>query len=61
MARREVITKAIAKQLSWIQGAEIIGMKPRQMRRIRWRVEQYGLEAVMLTPTTNARTWVAER
>jgi hypothetical protein len=47
MTRREVITKAIAKRLSWIQAAEIIGIKPRQMRRIRWRVEHYRLEAVM--------------
>jgi transposase len=47
MTRREVITKAIAKRLSWIQAAEIIGIKPRQMRRIRWRVERYGLDAVM--------------
>src|SRR5205085_11639363 len=45
--RREIITKAIAKRLSWIQAAEIIGIKPRQMRRIRWRVEHYGLEAVV--------------
>src|SRR5437660_954931 len=47
MTRREIITKAIAKRLSWIQAAEIIGIKPRQMRRICWRVEHYGLEAVM--------------
>jgi transposase len=47
MTRREVITKAIAKQLSWVQAAEIVGVTPRQMRRIRWRVEHYGLEAVM--------------
>jgi len=47
MTRREVITKAIAKRLSWVQAAEIIGIKPRQMRRIRWRVEHDGLDAVM--------------
>src|SRR5690242_15051309 len=47
MTRREVITKAIAKRLSWVQAAEIIGVKPRQMRRIRWPVEHYGLGAVM--------------
>src|SRR5215471_3351252 len=47
MTRREVLTKAIAKRLSWVQAAEIIGIKPRQMRRIRWRVEHYGLDAVM--------------
>jgi transposase len=47
MTRREVITKAIAKQLSWVQAAEIIGVTPRQMRRIRWRVEHDGLDAIM--------------
>ena len=47
MTRREVITKAIARQLSWVQAAEIIGIKPRQMRRLRWRVEHYGVDAVM--------------
>ena len=30
MTRREVITKAIARQPSWVQAAEIIGIKPRQ-------------------------------
>jgi transposase len=47
MTRREVITKAIARQLTWVQAAEIIGIKPRQMRRLRYRVEHYGLDAVM--------------
>src|SRR5947209_3131540 len=47
MTRREVITQAIVKQLSWVQAAEIIGIKPRQMRRIRWRVEHYGMDTVM--------------
>ena len=47
MTRREVITKAIARQLSWVQAAEIVGVTPRQMRRIRWRVEHDGLDAVM--------------
>src|SRR5215469_13082146 len=47
MTGREVIIKAIAKRLSWVQVAEIIGIQPRQMRRIRWRVEHYGLDAVM--------------
>src|SRR6201982_3326266 len=47
MPRREVITKAIARRLSWVQAAEIIEIKPRQMRRLRYRVEHYGLDAVM--------------
>ena len=28
MTRREVITKAIARQLSWVQAAEIVGAPP---------------------------------
>lgn len=47
MTRREVIPKAIAKQLNWIQAAEIIGVKTRRMRRIPRRVEHYGLDAGM--------------
>jgi hypothetical protein len=42
MTRREVITKAIATLLSWVQAAEIIVIKPRQMRRIRWLVSTTG-------------------
>ncbi len=47
MTRREVIIKAIAKQISWVQAAEIVGVRARQMRRIRWKVEHHGLDAVM--------------
>jgi transposase len=47
MTRREVITKAIAKQLTWVQAAAILGVTPRHMRRIRWGVEHWGLEGVM--------------
>jgi len=47
MTRREVITKAIAKQLTWIQASEIIGVSARHMRRIRRKVEVWGMSAVM--------------
>jgi len=47
MTRREVITKAIAQQLSWAQAAEVLGVTARHLRRIRWGVERYGMEAVM--------------
>src|SRR5579885_3619352 len=47
MTRREVIIKAIAKQISWVQAAAIEGARARQMRRIRWKVEHHGLDAVM--------------
>ncbi len=47
MTRREVITKAIAGQISWAQAADIAGMSARQMRRIRYVIERHGLSAVM--------------
>ena len=47
MTRREVITKAIEGQLSWVAAADIIGVTPRQMRRIRRVIESKGMSAVM--------------
>ncbi len=47
MTRREVITKAIVRQLSWAQAAEVLGITARHMRRIRWAIERHGMEAVM--------------
>jgi transposase len=47
MTRREVITKAIAKQLTWVQASEILGISARHMRRLRRKVEQWGMSAVM--------------
>jgi len=47
MTRREVITKAIAKQLSWVQASEILGISARHMRRLRRKVERWGMSAVM--------------
>jgi len=43
MTRREVITK----QLSWVQAAEILGISARHMRRLRRKVERWGMSAVM--------------
>jgi transposase len=47
MTRREVITKAIARELSWAQAAVVLGVTPRHMRRIRWTVKHHGMDAVM--------------
>jgi transposase len=47
MTRREVITKAIAGQLSWVQAADIAGVSARQMRRIRHAIEHRGMSAVI--------------
>jgi transposase len=47
MTRREVITKAIAGQLTWVQASEVLGISARHMRRLRRKVEQWGMSAVM--------------
>jgi len=47
MTRREVIIKAIAGQLSWVAAADIAGISARQMRRLRYRIEQFGMSAIM--------------
>jgi transposase len=47
MTRREVITKAIAGELSWVAAADIAGVSARQMRRIRRAIERHGMSAVM--------------
>jgi transposase len=47
MTRREVITKALAGQISWVQAADIAGVSARQMRRIRFAIEHHGMSAVM--------------
>ncbi len=43
MTRREVITK----QLSWVRAAEIIRISARHARRLRRKVERWGMSAVM--------------
>jgi transposase len=47
MTRREVITKAISKQLSWVQASEILGISARHVRRLRRKLERWGMSAVM--------------
>ncbi len=47
MTRREVIIKAIAGQLNWVQAADILAITPRHMRRIRRGIERWGMSAVM--------------
>jgi|SRR5262245_60719235 len=47
MTRREVMTKAIAGQLTWMQAAQVLGITPRHMRRIRRGYLRSGISAVM--------------
>jgi len=42
----EVITRALAGPLSWIQAAEILGRSPRSIRRLRWRLQHRGYDGL---------------
>jgi transposase len=42
MKLQDVILKAMAKKISWMEGAEIAGVTDRTMRRIRQRYQQFG-------------------
>ena len=42
MKVQEVILRAIAKQITWWQAAEIIGISDRQLRRWQRRYEEHG-------------------
>lgn len=42
MTRRDIILKAINKQITWIQAADILGISARHMRRLKTRYEKGG-------------------
>jgi transposase len=42
MKLQDVLLKAMAKKISWVSAAEIIGVTPRTMRRWRARLEEHG-------------------
>ena len=46
MKVQEIILRAIAKKITWIQAAQIIGISPRQMRRWLRRYEEYGYDGL---------------
>lgn len=46
MKTQDVILKAMAKKISWLSAAEIIGVTPRTMRRWRERLEQHGYDGL---------------
>ena len=46
MKVQEVILRALAKQISWWQAAEIIGISDRSMRRWRERYEEFGFRGL---------------
>jgi hypothetical protein len=46
MKVQEVILRAAAKKITWIQAAEILGVSPRHMRRWKEKYEQFGFFAL---------------
>jgi transposase len=46
MTRQEVILRAYAKKISWIQAAEILGISVRHLRRIKQAYEERGFHAL---------------
>jgi transposase len=47
MTRIEVITKAMEGRIRWVDAAEILGITDRQVRRLKERAEQKGIEYVV--------------
>ena len=47
MTRNEVIVRAIAGELTWIQAAMICGITARHMRRLKERYEKYGYDGLV--------------
>src|SRR6266446_1358356 len=46
MTRKQIIVKAIAGELTWIQAADILGMSPRHMRRLKRQFEVQGYDGI---------------
>lgn len=46
MKRQEIILRAYAGKISWIEAAEILGYSARHLRRLREKYEEYGFEGL---------------
>lgn len=46
MTRQEIILRAYAKKISWIEAAEILGMSCRNLRRLRYGYEKHGYDGL---------------
>lgn len=46
MKREEIILRAYAKKISWIEAAEILGVSCRHLRRVRDKYEQWGFDGL---------------
>ena len=43
MKVQEVILRAMAGKMKWIEAAEVLGIRPRTMRRWKWKTEHFGV------------------
>lgn len=46
MKREEILLRAYAKKISWIEAAEILGMSCRHLRRLRDKYEEWGFDGL---------------
>src|SRR5437879_7424170 len=42
MKIQEVLLRALSGRQTWLQVADVLGLSPRTVRRLRWRYEHYG-------------------
>jgi hypothetical protein len=47
MQIKEVLLRAMNKEYSWLRAAEILGITPRGLRRLRQRMEQFGYQGLV--------------
>jgi len=45
MTRYEIVLKTTAGKLTWLQAAEVLGITPRHMRRLRAEYQEHGIDA----------------
>src|SRR5256884_205940 len=46
MRIQEVILRALSGQQTWLQAADVLGLSPRTVRRLRWRYEHFGYDGL---------------
>ena len=47
MKVHEVILQAMAKKMRWLEAAEVLGIRPRTMRRWKWKMKHYGVPSLV--------------
>jgi hypothetical protein len=47
MKVHEVILRARAKKMTWVQAAEVLKIRPRTLRRWKWKMDHYGVQSLV--------------